>query len=432
MALSDIVVVSISALTVVPSRVGFGTPLILDYHTRFAERARSYTSLAGMTADGFLTTDAAYKMAAKIFSQNPKVRQVIVGRAAFAPTQREDITPIAQNSHTYTVTIDGFVATFDSDASATVAEICTGITTAINAVMPATTVLATDNVTKVTLLSELAGRLFELDVARVDWIRDDTGVDPGIVADLTAITIVNDDYYTIHPTYNGTLSAIALAAAVEAVKKLLIINSGDDDILTGAGLGDALKTSAYARTALMYSRLPHEYPAAAWAGKLLPKDPGSATWKFKTLAGITADDGFTATQLTAMRADNVNFYHTIAGVNITEEGTSASGEFIDVTQGIDWLAQRLMERIFGKLANADKIPFTDTGIAVVEAEVRAQLQEAINNTFLASDPAPTVTVPLAADVSALDKGNRLLPDIEFSATLAGAVHSVEISGNVTL
>jgi hypothetical protein len=133
-----------------------------------------------------------------------------------------------------------------------------------------------------------------------------------------------------------------------------------------------------------------------------------------------------------MRADNVNFYHTIAGVNITEEGESASGEFIDVTQGVDWLAQRLQERIFGKLANAKKIPFTDPGIQIVEAEVRAQLQEGINVGFLAADPVPVVTVPLAADVSATDKGNRLLPDVEFQATIAGAIHSLEITGSVTV
>lgn len=432
MALEDIISISISADTVVPSRLGFGTPLILGYHTRFVELARTYTSTAGMIADGFVAADPEYKMAVAIFSQNPKVKQVIVGRATHAPTQVETLVPVVKNSHTYTVTINGLVATYTSDANATAKEILDAITIAINAMMPVSTVIASDDDVTGTLTSEVAGLLFELAVDRNDWTRDDISADAGIVADLQAVELVNNDYYTVHPTFNGTASAVALAAEIETKKKIFIAVSADGDILAGNGLGATLKTASYARSAVLFHHLPHQYAGAAWAGKLLPKDPGSATWKFKTLAGITVDPGFTATQRSNMRADNVNFYEATAGVSITEEGKSASGEYIDVTQGIDWLGQRMMERIFGKLVNADKIPFTDPGIAIVENEVRAQLQEGINATFLAADPAPVVTVPLAADVSDADKGNRLLPDIEFSATLAGAVHSVEISGNVTL
>ena len=50
--------------------------------------------------------------------------------------------------------------------------------------------------------------------------------------------------------------------------------------------------------------------------------------------------------------------------------------------------------------------------------------------FLTNDPEPTVTAPLVQDVSAIDKSNRLLPDVKFAATTAGAIQSVEIRGTI--
>jgi len=44
----------------------------------------------------------------------------------------------------------------------------------------------------------------------------------------------------------------------------------------------------------------------------------------------------------------------------------------------------------------------------------------------------SITVPAVADVDPNDKANRLLPDVEFEATLAGAVHKVKIHGVVKL
>jgi hypothetical protein len=84
------------------------------------------------------------------------------------------------------------------------------------------------------------------------------------------------------------------------------------------------------------------------------------------------------------------------------------------------------------LVNLAKIPFTDAGIAIVENEIRAVLNQGVQNGFLAANPAPIVRVPLASEVSTNDKANRILPDIYFEGTLAGAVHGVTIQGVVKL
>ena len=111
---------------------------------------------------------------------------------------------------------------------------------------------------------------------------------------------------------------------------------------------------------------------------------------------------------------------------------------IDIIQGIDWIRARMQENIFQKLVNADKIPYTDAGVAIIEAQTRATLENAIKKGVIAPDPDKfdgepyLVQVPKVADVSANDKGNRLLPDITWQATLAGAIHRVTIQGRVEI
>ena len=82
------------------------------------------------------------------------------------------------------------------------------------------------------------------------------------------------------------------------------------------------------------------------------------------------------------------------------------------------------------MANSDKIPFTQSGITALENEVRAQLEEAVANSVITTGY--TVTPPAVDDVSATDKANRILGDLDFSATLAGAIHTVIINGSVSV
>ena len=58
-SLSDIASVSISTLAAAVKQPGFGVPLIADFHTRYPERVRFYTSLQGMIDDGFTVNDGA-------------------------------------------------------------------------------------------------------------------------------------------------------------------------------------------------------------------------------------------------------------------------------------------------------------------------------------------------------------------------------------
>ena len=440
MSLDDIARVTITAQTATPSRVGFGTPCIPAYFEGIyagAELAREYTSVSAMITDGFGANSAAVRGATAAFAQNPKPTKIVVARTESDEKQKLTITPVAtniKNSYEYTVYVNNLEATYTSDATATAAEICAGLKVAIDALAQSVTV--TDNTTSFDIESDTVDDTFSFYVLeRQILTQENVTPDGGIVADLTAIRLQNDDWYTVHPTNLGEAVLTALAVHVETLVKGMITSSADDAIYDSGSTTDiaaVLNTAGYARTMLMYHpKALVQYPGIAWAGKCLPKDPGSITWKFKTLAGVDSVV-LTTTEEKNIEAKKCNHYQTVSGIAITQQGYSSAGEFFDITRGLDFMRARLQEYIFGSLANADKIPFTDPGVGVVEADVRAVLKLCVGNGILAASPEPTVTVPKVADVSTANKANRLLPDVLFDGTLAGAIHAVEVDGSVTV
>lgn len=236
-----------------------------------------------------------------------------------------------------------------------------------------------------------------------------------------------------------------LAAAVwveSSGRKLLALATSDAAVIGGtasaAGTPDIatkLKTDGHTRSFVLF----HEsaggssdaWPEVAWMARQLATAPGAQTWMFKSLAMVSPSP-LSDSQALAARTLHANTYESIGGVSVTREGRVASGEYIDVMHGMDWLKARLTERIYSRLVNLPRVPYTDAGVAIFEAEIKAQLDAAIQSGVLASDPKPTITVPRVRDVSAQDRANRLLPDIRFVATLAGAIHSVTINGVVSV
>ncbi len=438
MSLDSILNITITNTTVSVSQQGFGTPLVLGYHTRFAERSRTYSSLAAMVSDGFATTDLEYKAVAAVFAQNPRPVSVVVGRRLTKSAKVVDITPTAVNASVYTVTINGTSYTYTSDSSATVAEICTGLVTAYNAAAISGITVA-DGTTKITFTGTDTApyRLAVSATNNAQMKMQDVSTDGGWATDLGDLLADNKNWYAIVMTTHGKAEIIAAAAWTESNQRLLLASSADNDIL-GSGSSDlasSLKTSAYARTALMWHQEPTTFPEAAWAGKFLPDAPGSSTWAYKTLAGIAASPttpgNLTDTAITNVEAKFCNYYFALGGVNITRPGHVSSNEWLDIVIGLDWLKARLQERIYSRLVGLKKIPYTELGVSLIVAEIRAQLLEAANAGLLVQG-SEVVSFPLVSAISPTDKANRLLPNGTFSATLQGAIHAVTINGSVSV
>jgi hypothetical protein len=169
----------------------------------------------------------------------------------------------------------------------------------------------------------------------------------------------------------------------------------------------------------------------AWIGEGLPWTPGKSTWKFRTLAGITPDN-LTSGQQANAKAKNCNTYVTVEGVNITQEGTSASGEFLDVTHGLDWLRAEIKFRVFALFTSTRKVPYTDLGVDTVVSIIDGALKDAARMTILAQFPEPKATAPKVDDIDATTRAGRLLPDITFDGRIAGAVHAANIVGGLSV
>lgn len=431
-SLSNIVDIQVTRETRGISQVGFGTPMVLGQHTRFVERTRIYEEVDAMLADGFLTSDAEYKAVNAIFAQELRPVQVVVGRRLAKVAQVSTVTiATVANSFAYTVTINGVQFTFTSDVDATDLEIQAGLIAAINAGSEPVTAAAVST-NQVSLTADVAGNAFTAAVG-TNLTLALTTANVGVIEDLAACRDENDDWYMLCLTSRDKNDILNAASAIESLRKMFIGCSEDSDVIaaTAGNVADELNDRGYDRSAYMWSDDQENYPEAAWMGRVLPLDPGSETWKFKALAGIEKNT-LNATQRNNVLTYKGNLYSLFAGVGITEEGTVASGEYIDVIRFIDWLEARMQEDIFGALVNSKKIPYTDQGIAVIESLVRARLEAGIRVGGLAADPAYIVDVPRVANISQNDKAARLLPDVKFQATLAGAIHKVQIRGRVTL
>jgi hypothetical protein len=307
-------------------------------------------------------------------------------------------------------------------------------------------VTATDGTTKVTVAADTVADVFSL------WVSDTTLMDvadvtangspSGIAEDLTAIRAEYDDWYCLLPTNQGSAVLQAAAAAIEGYTspKKMIASSPDTAIFDSSSTTDVaavLNTAAYDRTSIMYHHKSNlQFPASAWAGVCLPKDPGAITWAYWTLTGVDYTV-LNATQIAAIEGKKANYYVLKSGISNTYFGTMASGEYIDIIRGTDALQARIQEYVYAALSNADKIPYTNVGVGQIENRLRQALNEftvtpADSERLLTNDPIYTVTVPDVANVSATDKGNRLLPDVTFNAVYAGAIHKTEIAGTISL
>lgn len=223
-------------------------------------------------------------------------------------------------------------------------------------------------------------------------------------------------------TVTGTMTTTGFTIEWDGIDGLKPINMVTVDVSSLTGTASTTITEEQAGEA--------SFPEFAWMGGQLPKAPGSITWKFKTLTGITPDV-LTATAVNNVKGKNCNVYETIAGVSMAHEGVVASGEFIDIVRGVDWIQARISENVFSLLANADKIPYTDPGAEMIKTVIQALLEQAVDSNVLVENTI-NITAPKVADVDPADKANRYLPDIKFGADLAGAIHKVKIAGKLSV
>ena len=475
--IGSIVNVSISAQTKTVSRAGFGTPLILSSEatTKQTPTAAEYASVDEMlTTNGgpFASTDKVVAIATRLFAQSPAPQKVVVGKRGLS-TQRvtlaftaAELTAIAAGerfSRAYTFTINGQTYTYTSGAASTTAsEFTEGIEATINGDTPAVGAATTVGTAPV-LATETAGVLVSIDGADAQGGTSEAGVffdlasvdrtvfnvqdisDASVIdtVDLAANLLTvrtaidgNDDWYGLITDTHGKedIADLANSASISGEDKYFFASSPDSDIIASGSsdVASTLQAASVAKVNVFYHPEASTYsPEAAWAGGMLPRDPGSATWKFKTLTGVPTTN-LTSGEANQATGKNAAIYVEVGGVGITCDGKGADGEFIDIERFIAFLTARMQENVFTSMVNLPKLPYTADGLGIVESRIRQTLQLGIRVGGLAPNPAPTVTIPDIDDISDTDKANRELNNVTFTAVLAGAIHKVTINGTLTV
>jgi len=255
-----------------------------------------------------------------------------------------------------------------------------------------------------------------------------------LAAALNALVQNHNDWYWLvfaPRAHEGADDLGDLADWVAAAGKFAVVTNE-----AGASAADIVAQA----TAMNTSRVvyfahtdPRQYPDAALVGRMAPLQPGSATFKFKTLDGIT-EAGFTTTEIGQLHDAGVITYVSKFGVLQTSEGFVTDKTYADIQLAKDWLKARMEERVSRVLFVNEKIPYDNIGIAQIIDPIRTTLQQAVGLGIVArADDGSglfTVRAPRREDVDPNDRANRILPDVYWDAVLAGAIHKVKVTGVV--
>lgn len=183
----------------------------------------------------------------------------------------------------------------------------------------------------------------------------------------------------------------------------------------------------------------NRYMALAWMANCFGYEPGSETWHLKELADVYPSYINDMNKL-ELEEKNINSFRMYAGKNVTFGGKMISGEWIDTIRFRDWLKNEMQFNVFRAIQSNRKIPFTDAGIGLIEGKMEETLKKGqdiggIAPTVYDDDGNPvygySVKVPRAIDLSEKERHSRKLTGCRYSARLAGAIHAVEIHGNLT-
>lgn len=434
MGIEQVVNVQISRETATITQAGFGRALVLSEHTKFVDDIRVYSNLNAVAED-FDPADPEYKAAAKLFGQDIKPVDIAIGKRVAAVAQVNDVEITTLEDADYTVTVNGTPFTYSpGGVPVNSSEVVTALIAAIAAGSePVTgTASGTPPDEDLVVTADNAGESFTITVT-ANMTNVATTPNHGVAEDLDVIVASGDlgnAWYALMLTTRTDFDILEGAVWIESRNKIFIACSSAAAIVTSAtdDIASVLQAAEYARTALLYSTDEASYPDAAWLGKMLPKEPGTATYSLKALAGITKDE-LTDTEIAYAEAKGANYYIELGGTGVTQNGNMAEGEWIDVIVGIDWIEARAEENIFALLVTVPKVPFTNAGIDQIVNPLRQILTQSVDRGILTDFE---ITTPLSSSFTPAQKQSRILTGIEFTGTLSGAVHATTIYGKVSV
>lgn len=241
----------------------------------------------------------------------------------------------------------------------------------------------------------------------------------------TLQTLARDEkrWFYFIPNAIAVANIPTLAEAIGLLDKAMIVGHKG---ITDIAIPKAIKAGLYPRVlSIAYGdNDPAKFLGAVWARCGL-STVGSSVWAYKQVKGILPTT-YSASDESDLLGANSNIFTSIAGVNVTYGNfKSGIGEWFDVDVGIVWLKARIQESVFLVLLSNEKVAYRNDGVAAIETAVKVVLDEAVKNGLLTNDPAPKTKVPDVNELTAQQRDSRILPSVEFSAQLAGAIQYVD-------
>lgn len=451
--LDRIVNVQISLNTTAIKEQSFSDLLILGPSSLFVTRSIVITGVSELIDMGFKTTDPIYRAALAVFSQIPTINRLFIGRQAVASVAAT--VGAAVEDAVYSITVGwidntGTPQEFTATHTATDVDTPTTIGAALAAAIQgnpgaAAVVNAAAVAGVVTITPDVPGTGFSVHTSANVTTPAATSTELPSVA-LAAVQAETDDWYGVNLTSRADADVLDAAEWVEANGKLqgtgiaaaAALNPGST-----TDLGALLQQGQFFRTHWWYhADAANEWLDAAIAAKAFTFYPGGETWANQRLAGIKYDN-LAEGQALAVFGKNGNTFEPFRNFAITQNGKVAAGEWIDVIRFRDWLAEQIKINVVSALINAKgKVPYTDPGIEVIRTALRQALDLGVTRGGIAPPeidaeddqrviPSYVISVPKSSAVPFNNKANRVLQDVNFTARLAGAIHTVEIKGSLS-
>jgi hypothetical protein len=427
--------------TIRAARTGFAKPLVLaqstDLPAGFTDRFREYAGTDEAIDDGISSSGSVVKALAAMFDQSPRPKVVGVGRrvAAVAQVYQYDITASPTDGD-YTITINGEAHTFNA-VSQTATQVRDELITAINAGGQAALVTAAIvDADSLSVTSDVAGLSFSTAVASPDGdlTQAQTTANTGAYEDLTAVKAEDDTWYGIVSTSRTDGDILETSRWAQDNKKLYVAQSDDTDIYDAGvttDIASQLETLLRTRTVLTFHDDDSEMNDAGVAGKMFPKDAGSAHWGWQSINGAVADV-FTSAQVTAIVNKSANYFEETDGVQtIFHRGMTSGGIWADLIIGADWLEQNINADLRDLLIAEDKVPYTDGGLAQIGTTIEARMRRGASQGIVTAE---SIDVPemRVSDQESSDVANRHLVVRDIRATIQGAVDTIDWVGTLSL
>lgn len=433
--LKEIIKIDITRETRGVSRTGFGTPLFIGSTQGVysdAEYVKTYTSASAVLTD-FGDNTPEHTAALRTFGQQIAPTYLKIGNHKTGVQSVDFTVDTVADATVYSVTIDSVLVEVTSGTGATASSIVDLLEAEFTTVTAPGTF--TDNQDGTfTIVPDDPNSFTYTSTTNISSVEN--------VESLTeaynAIKQQDDDFYFVTMYSHSPADIEEIADLVEAETKIYVtsyVGSDATDAQDTQDIGSVLQAKDLARTMVIYAEDTSELPENAFVGLQGPKDPGSTTWKFKSVSGVTVSN-LTTTQSLVLKGTRYDYgkgyntYESIGGRSILAEGRVVNGEFIDTIRFADWLEARMRERIYLTLVNSEKLPYTSAGFAIIEGRMREVLNNGVAVGGINPDYSITVPNPRAADPN--NRANRVATGFEFRATLQGAVHFVEIAGTLAI